>query len=150
MKRNDLVLKTCTHISQALPKDLEDKIISFRDEVNEINEDSDYPLEYVCNMDKTPVFLYLVPSKVVDKKGGKVSVCVQQPLKRIVLPAAGKILPPFVIFKRKTLRTLKNVQVPEGVVCTTQVKAWMDEDRMIQKYGPLMCLVNLLGCLWTH
>ena len=46
--------------------------------------------------------------------------------------AAGKLLPPFVIFKGKTLRPLKNVKIPGGVVCTTQEKAWMDENGMIK------------------
>ena len=137
MKRNDLVLKTCTHISQALPKDLEDKIKSFRDEVNEINEDSDYPLEYVCNMDETPVFLTWFQAKQLTRKGKSIRVRTTASEKNritaiLCCTAAGKLLPPFIIFKGKTLRTLKNVKVPEGVVCTTKLKAWMNEDRMVQ------------------
>ena len=35
------------------------------------------------------------------------------------------------------------MKVPEGVVCTTQVKAWMDEDRMIEwiekVWSPYVC-----------
>ena len=76
MKRNDLVLRVRTHISQNLPKDLEEKIKYFRTEVEKIRENSDYPLEYICNMDETPVFLDLVPNKVVDRKGKK-TVCVR-------------------------------------------------------------------------
>ena len=64
------MLRARTHISQALPKDLE-KIQDFRKEVQQINENSDCSLEYICNMDETPVFLDLVPRKVVDKKGKK-------------------------------------------------------------------------------
>ena len=70
-KRNNLVSRTRTHISQTLPKDLECKIKTFHKEVKQINENSDYPLEYICNMDETPVLLDLVPSRVVDKKRGK-------------------------------------------------------------------------------
>lgn len=36
-----------------------------------IHENSDYPLEYICKMDETPVYLDLVPNMVVDKKGKK-------------------------------------------------------------------------------
>ena len=39
---------------------------------------------------------------------------------------------PFVVFKGKTMRPLKNVTIPDGVVATTQKKAWMDEARMIE------------------
>ena len=31
-----------------------------------------------------------------------------------------------------TMRPLKNVTIPDGVVATTQKKAWMDEARMIE------------------
>ena len=71
MWRNNLVLRARTHISQCLPKDLEEKIRLFREEVKKIQENSDYPLQYICNMDETPVFLDMVPNKVIDSKGKK-------------------------------------------------------------------------------
>ena len=40
MNRNNLVLRACTHKSQTLPKDLEDKINNFPNEVNRIMENS--------------------------------------------------------------------------------------------------------------
>ena len=46
--------------------------------------------------------------------------------------ASGKMLPPFVVFKGKTKRGIKKVPVPHGVVCTTQAKGWMDEERMLE------------------
>ena len=57
LSRNNLVLRMRTHISQNLPKDLEDKIKEFHEAVRKINEKSDYPLEFICNMDETPLFL---------------------------------------------------------------------------------------------
>ncbi len=72
MKRNKLVLRVSTHISQKLPKDLEEKIKMFKEEVTKILEKSDYPFEYIiCNMDETPGYLDLVSNKVVDRKGKK-------------------------------------------------------------------------------
>ena len=137
MKRNSFVLRARTHISQKLPKDLEKKIEDFRAEVKQIYENSDYPLHYICNMDETPVYLDLLPSKVVDKKGKK-SIRVRTTASEknrittvLCCTASGKLLPPLVIFKGKTLRPLKKVQVPDGVYCCTQAKAWMDEKRMI-------------------
>ncbi len=71
MKRNNLVLRCRTHISQNLPQDLEDKIKTFHAEVSAIFDNSDFPLQFICNMDETPVYLDLLPGKVVSKKGRK-------------------------------------------------------------------------------
>ena len=80
------MLRTRTHISQTLPKDLKYKIECFRKEVKQINEYSDYPLTHICNTDETPVFLDFVPSEVVDKKGGGGYSCAHNSLwKKIVL-----------------------------------------------------------------
>ena len=57
--------------SQSLPKDLEDKIQAFHAEVSSIFDNSDFPLEFICNMDETPVYLDLLPRKVIAKKGQK-------------------------------------------------------------------------------
>ena len=66
--------------------------------------------------------------------------------------ASGMILPPFIIFKGKTTRGLKKVQLPKAVVYTVQAKAWIDEKCMIEwinkvwltyvgKNRALLCLV---------
>ena len=149
MKRNNLVLRAKTRVSQTLPKDLEEKITAFRNEVANIFEDGDYPLDYIANMDETPVYLDLLPSNVVDKKGKKtINMRTTASEKNRIMAtlactASGKMLPPFVVFKGKTKRTLKKLKVPKGVVCTTQSKAWMDETRMIewieQVWKPYVC-----------
>ena len=138
MHRNDLVLRYRTHISQTLPKDLETKIAAFNVEVASIFDNGDYPLDYVCNMHETPVFLDLLPGKVIDKKGKKtINVRTTGSDKNritatLCCAASGKMLPSFVIFKGKTIRLLKKVTAPTGVVCSTQSKAWMDEIRMLE------------------
>ena len=89
-------------------------------------------------MDETPVYLDLVPGKVIDKRGKKtVHVRTTSSEKNritatLCCTAAGKLLPPFIVFKGKTMRPPKNVHIPPGVICTTQSKAWMDEERMLQ------------------
>ena len=127
-----------THVSQNLPKDLEEKIKEFRVTVKHVCENSDYPLEFICNMDETPLFLDSVPKKVVDQRGKK-TIHVRttgSEKNRITVTlccsASGTILTPFVVFKGKTMRPLKNVTIPDGVVATTQEKAWMDELRMLE------------------
>ena len=138
MKRNDLVLRVRTHISQNLAKDLEEKIEKFQAEVQKIRDNNDYPFEYVCNMDETPIFWDLVPNQVVDRKGKKtVRVRTTNSEKNritavLCCTAAGKLLLPFIIFKGKTKRPLQKVNIPSGAVCTTQVNAWMDEERMLE------------------
>lgn len=54
-----------------LPEDLEDEIRAFHVEVSSIFDNRDFPLELICNMDKTPVYLDLLPGKFVDKKSRK-------------------------------------------------------------------------------
>jgi len=113
LSRNKLVLRMQTHISQSLPKDLEDKIKEFRETVKKIREKSDYPLEFICNMDETPLYLDCIPRKVIDRKGKKtIHVRTTGSQKNritvtLCCSASGKILPPFVVFKGKTMRPLK-------------------------------------------
>ena len=117
-----------------MPKDLEEKIEKFQAEVQKIRDNSDYPFEYVCNMDETPIFWDLVPNQVVDQKGKKtVRVRTTNSEKNritavLCCTAAGMLLLPFIIFKGKTKRPLQKVNIPSGAVCTTQVNAWMDEE----------------------
>ena len=90
-------------------------------------------------MDETPVFLDLVPNRVVDRKGKKtITVRTTASEKNritatLCCSASGKMLPPFVVFKGKTKRGIRKVPVPHDVVCTTQVKGWMDEERMLER-----------------
>lgn len=70
-------------------------------------------------MDETPVFLDLLPSKVVDRKREKVFGYAQQKSHYSVLccTASGKLLPPFVIFKGKTME--------EFIVALNKMPGWM-------------------------
>ena len=53
----------------------------------------------------------------------------------IVLAAAsqGQMLPPMIIFKGKTDRTIRQLRVPCEFIIKMQEKAWMDEE--LCKYG---------------
>ena len=46
--------------------------------------------------------------------------------------ASGDFLPPMIIFKGKTNRTIKILKIPGRFVVVTQEKAWMDEDLMVR------------------
>ena len=44
--------------------------------------------------------------------------------------ADGTMLPPMLIFKGKTDKTIKKLRIPEGFIIKTQEKSWMDEGLM--------------------
>ena len=146
----NLVLRCGTHISQSLPKDLEEKIQAFHVEVSSIFYNSDFLLEFIRNMDEIPVYLDHLPRKVIAKKGQK-SINVRttgseknRVAATLYCAASGKILPPFVVSKGKTTRGLKKVTVPKGVVCTVQAKPWMDQPIPWRLSTPAHTLETLL------
>ena len=95
-----------------------------------------YPLSLVGNMDETPVFLDMVRSKCIAAKGTKECVLHTSGGEKkhltVVLSATGdgKMLPPMIIFKGKTDRTISDLNIPAGFIVKTQEKAWMDDDLM--------------------
>ena len=58
-------------LSQYLPKDLEERLTSFIASMKQHLGQKNYPMSFIGNMDETPVYFDLVPSKVVDKIGVK-------------------------------------------------------------------------------
>ena len=71
MRRSNLVLRARTSMAQTLPSDLENKIAQFRQVVHEMRLNGDFEYDLIANMDETPVFFDMVPSKTVDTKGKK-------------------------------------------------------------------------------
>ena len=71
MVRHNLVLRVKTSMAQELPKDLEGKINEFKRQVKRIRENGDFPYNLIGNMDETPVYMDMVPSKTVDIRGKK-------------------------------------------------------------------------------
>ena len=69
--RNNLVLRAKTSMAQVLPCDLEDKISHFHQTIHYVRENGDFPYDLIANMDETPAYFDIVPSKTVDKKGKK-------------------------------------------------------------------------------
>ena len=95
-----------------------------------------YPRSLIGNVDKTPSFFDMVSSKSICKTGSKecivrTSGCEKKHV-TIVLSATadGKMLPPLIIFKGKTTKTIEKFCVPDGFIVKTQAKAWMDEELM--------------------
>ena len=138
LKRHSLVLRAKTSIAQALPDDLENRIHEFRHEVKRVRQNGDFPYDFIGNMDETPVYMDMVPSKTVDVRGKepiKVKTTKSEKCRvTAVLSciATGSMLSPMVIFKGTTGRSIHNIKESNGTVVCYQKKAWVDEKLMLQ------------------
>ena len=105
MQRHSIVLRAKTSVAQKLPKDLESKIEAFYKDVQGQRKDGKYSKEMIGNMDETPLFFDMVPSRTLEKRGAKeVRVKSTGAEKRhltvvLACTGAGKMLPPMIIFK---------------------------------------------------
>ena len=125
-----------TSVSQKLPSQLEIVLTKFYADAAKFMRIGKYPLSLVGNMDKTPAFFDMVPSKCIAAKGTKECVVRTSGGEKkhltVVLSATGdgKMLPPIILFKEKTDRTISDLNIPAGFIVKTQEKAWMDDDLM--------------------
>ena len=79
-------------------------------------------------MDETPAFFDMVPSKYIAAKGTKECVVRtsggEKKYLTVVLSATGdgKMLPPMIIFKGKTDRTINDLNISAGFIVKTKKK----------------------------
>ena len=69
--RHKLALRSRTSISQKLSEQLEDVLSKFYEDAARFMRIGKYPLSLIRNMDETPAFFDMVPSKRISKKGEK-------------------------------------------------------------------------------
>ena len=93
-------------MAQKLPKDLEAKIETFYKDIQNLRENGKYSNELIGNMDETPLYFNMIPSRSLEKRGAKeVRVKFTGAQKwhiTVVLACTGasrKMLPPMIIFK---------------------------------------------------
>lgn len=133
MKRHHLSLRSRTSMAQKLPSDLEDKVTSFHQFVKDQRRENEY--DYIINMDETPAYFDVVPSKTVDITGKKtIKIRTTGSDKRhltviLAVSSCGSLLPAIVIFKGK--RELRDIRTPTNVLVRVQEKGWVDENMMI-------------------
>ena len=107
--RHSLVLRAKTSVAQKLPSDLESKVSMFHGEITTVRKKQNFPKELIGNMDETPLYLDMVPSRTLEQKGKKeVRVRTTGAGKRpvtvvLACTASGKTLPPMIIFKGKII-----------------------------------------------
>ena len=134
MRRNNLSVRRRTHISQKLPEDNEEKLMQFQRYIIRARNDVDYELSQIGKADQTPLMFDKPYSTSINATGAKtVTINTTGNEKNrftvmLACTADGGKLPPFVIFKRKTLP--KNVKWPEGILIRCQDKGWMDDTLM--------------------
>ena len=134
--RHRLSLRNCTSVSQKLQRQLEGVLTKFYEDAGRFMRIGKYPCSLVGNMDETPAFFDMVPSRSICKTGSKECIVRTSGCKKkhviIVLSATadGKMLPPMIIFKEKTTKTIEKLRIPDGFIVKTQAKAWMDQELM--------------------
>ncbi|MCU7901008.1 MAG: hypothetical protein KZQ66_02470, partial [Candidatus Thiodiazotropha sp. (ex Lucinoma aequizonata)] len=130
LKRHSLSIRRRTHIAQKLPEDYDDKLLEFQRFIINERKMYNYDLSQIGNADQTPLTFDLPYATTVDVKGAKsVSINTTGNEKNrftvmLACTADGGKLPPYVIFKRKTL---PKVTWPKGVIVRVQDKGWMDD-----------------------
>lgn len=134
MIRNGFSLRRRTTICQKLPADFDQKLVSFQRYIMQLRKKNQYSLGQIGNADETPIYFDMPVNYTVAKKGSKqVSIKTagyekQRITAMLCATADGKKLPPYLIFKRKTVP--KNEVFPKDVIIRAQPKGWMTEELM--------------------
>ena len=79
-----------------------------------------YPFSLIGNIDETPTFFDMALSKFTAQKGERESVSDKW--------TNAQMLPPTIIFTGKTEQTIRNVNIPLGVIVKRRKKACMNDD----------------------
>lgn len=133
MRRKGFALRRRTSICQKLPEEYEDKLIEFQLYVNSLRRQHGYVFGQIGNADETPVWFDMPSSTTVCERGAKevklLSTGSEHSRFTVMLSctADGRKLPPFIIFKRKTL---PKEAFPRDVVVRVNEKGYMDEALM--------------------
>lgn len=131
LKRHNLSIRRRTHISQKLPEDYKEKLSNFQSFVIKMRKRNRYSLSQIGNADQTPLTFDLPADTTVNPKGAStVSIKTTGNEKNrftvmLACTADGGKLPPYVVFKRKTMPKL---QFPKGIFVNVHPNGWFDDD----------------------
>ena len=149
MERRGFSIRRHTTVAQKLPKDYENKLISFQRFVISKRKQHSFELKYIGNADQTPLTFDIVTNSTVAEKGIKsvpILTTGHDKDRFTVMLAClgdGTKLPPYVVFKRKTLP--KNMVFPHGLVVRCQEKGWTNEDLVKDWLNTVWSKVGGLG-----
>lgn len=142
MKRAGFSLRRRTSVMQKLPADYEEKLISFQRYVISVRKLYEFLPGQIGNADETPIFFDMPTAQTIHMKGDRqVSVRTTGNEKsRITVmlgcTADGRKLPPYIIFKRKTMP--KEV-FPRNVHIRCNEKGWMTEELFLDWLKTVWC-----------
>ena len=123
-------------IAQKLPQDYEEKLIKSQRYVLVKRKKHDFDLKCIGNADQTPLTFDIVTNSTVSDRGVKsvpiVSTGHDKDRFTVMLACLGNgtELPPYVVFKRKTLP--KNLNFPKEVVVRCQAKCLVSGSSCIE------------------
>lgn len=133
MRRKGFSLRRTTSLCQRLPADYTDKVLQFQRFVLRQRGTHQYMFSQIGNADETPLYFEMPRNTTVNKVGER-SVLVKTTgaekmrcTVMLAITADGRKLPPYVIFKRKTL---PKGPLPKGIHVRVQDKGWMDSKLM--------------------
>lgn len=133
MRRHQLSLRRRTTLCQRLPQDYEEKIVLFHRFVIGLRRTGNFIMSQIGNADETPLTFDMPPNTTVSEKGVssvpiKTTGCEKQRCTvMLAVTADGRKLPPFVIFKRKTVPKMK---LGARIHIRAQENGWMNEELM--------------------
>lgn len=119
-------------ICQKLPEEYEEKLHSFQRFVLSLRRRHGYHLGQFGNTDQTPLYFDMPATTTVEKKGAKQVRVLSSGHEKtrvtamLCCTADGHKLPPYLIFRRKTLP--KGIVFPSGVIVRANEKGWMTTD----------------------
>lgn len=150
---NEVVLRCVTNKSQRRPQEVIDDALAFLRVERQILLAPGINMDVVINMDQTPVFLSMHPSRTLNLSGQrtihgrKTSNSTSRITASLAISASGKKLKPMLIFKGQpdghiATRELPMLSVREDMVMVCQPSAWQDNENMAKWID--LCLVPYL------
>ncbi|KAK3920835.1 Pogo transposable element with KRAB domain [Frankliniella fusca] len=109
MKRNGLSIRRRTTIAQRLPVHYEEKLLSFQRYVIALRKRNNYLLSHIGNADQTPLYSDMPRRTTINEKGKKTIRMKTTGNEKtrftvmLIITADGRKLPPYVVYKRKTI-----------------------------------------------
>ena len=109
LKRHDLSIRRRTNIAQKLPSDYKEQLTKFQSFIIKLRKKNDYSLSQIGNADQTPLTFVLPSATTITTKGAKsISMTTTGNEENrftvmLACPADGGKLPPYIVFKRKTM-----------------------------------------------
>jgi len=139
LKRNNLSIRTASHIWQILPESSIDLVFNFLKEIIHIRKDYNIPKENIINMDEVAIQMNMPSNKTVHKVGAKTIVINTQRQEKLRVSVilsfsdSGEKLKPFVIFKDKKYGNIYKNLIREDLIKKNKVEIFVNENAWATK-----------------